>query len=131
MSKFLANENVPVEVVELARQSGLDIAWVTEIQPGMNDEGVLALALAEQRVLVTFDKDFGEMAFRQGKQATCGVVLFRVRLRDAETVARLVVGVLSQQIPWEGHFSVAREGRLKTLPLPKRTPSREERILAP
>jgi predicted nuclease of predicted toxin-antitoxin system len=119
MSKFLANENVPVEVVELARQSGLDIAWVTEIQPGMNDEGVLALALAEQRVLVTFDKDFGEMAFRQGQQATCGVVLFRVRLRDAETVARFVVGVLSQQIPWEGHFSVAREGRLRTLPLPK------------
>jgi predicted nuclease of predicted toxin-antitoxin system len=118
VSKFLANENVPVETVELARQSGLDFAWVTEIQPGMDDDGMLALALAEQRVLVTFDKDFGEMAFRQGKQATCGVVLFRVRLRDAETVAQFVVRVLSQQIPWEGHFSVAREGRLRTLPLP-------------
>ena len=119
MSKFLANENVSVETVELARQSGLDFSWVAEIQPGMDDEGVLALTLTEQRILVTFDKDFGEMAFRQGKQAICGVVLFRVRLRDAEMVARFVVSVLGQRIPWEGHFSVAREGRLKTLPLPK------------
>ena len=46
----------------------------------MGDDAVLALSLADSRVLVTFDKDFGEMAFRQGKTATCGVVLLRPRL---------------------------------------------------
>jgi len=63
MPKFLANENVPGEVVEAARQAGHDVAWIVERSPGAGDDAVLATALAESRVLVTFDKDFGEMAF--------------------------------------------------------------------
>ena len=77
MAKFLANENVPSEVVEAARQAGHDLAWIVELSPGADDEAVLAASLAESRVLVTFDKDFGEMAFRQGNDATCGVILLR------------------------------------------------------
>lgn len=81
MSKFLAKENVPTEAVELARLNGLDLAWIREIAQGADDDAVLALAFTEGRVLVTFDKDFGDMAFREGKQATCGVVLLRPKLR--------------------------------------------------
>ena len=118
MSKFLANENVPTEAVELARQNGLDLSWVTEIAPGADDEAVLALSLAEGRVLITFDKDFGDLAFYQGKQATCGVVLLRPRVRHPDYVAQFLLAVLTQPIAWEGHFSVAREGRMRVLPLP-------------
>ena len=75
MAKFLANENMPGDAVEAARRAGVDITWVRDISPGISDDEVLALSQAEGRVLVTFDKDFGEMAFRQGKKATCGVVL--------------------------------------------------------
>jgi predicted nuclease of predicted toxin-antitoxin system len=70
MAKFLANENVPGAAIEAARQAGVDIRWVREISPGIRDEAVLALAQAEGRVLLTFDKDFGEMAFERGKTAT-------------------------------------------------------------
>jgi predicted nuclease of predicted toxin-antitoxin system len=75
MATFLANENVPGEVVQAARQAGHDLAWITELSAGADDETVLASALAEGRVLLTFDKDFGEMAFQQGKDASCGVIL--------------------------------------------------------
>jgi len=67
MSKFLANKNVPVEVVEAARQGGLDLTWIKEHSPGADDDEVLALGRAESGVLLTFDKDFGEMAFARTK----------------------------------------------------------------
>ena len=81
MPSFLANEIVPAEAVEAARQFGHDLAWITELSPGADDGAVLARSVAESRVLVAFDKDFGEMAFRQGKTATSGVILLRPRLR--------------------------------------------------
>lgn len=118
MAKFLGNENVPGEAVLAARQAGHDLTWICELSPGADDDAVLALSLAESRVLVTFDKDFGEMAFRQGKSASCGVILLRPRLRQPDYVARFTVAVLAQQVDWGGHFSVAQEGRLRVVPLP-------------
>jgi predicted nuclease of predicted toxin-antitoxin system len=94
MSQFLANENEMREAVELARQNGIDVAWVTEIAAGSEDDAVLQLALGESRVLVTLDKDFGEMAFRRGKNAACGIVLLRPRLRNPGSVARFMLSVV-------------------------------------
>ena len=105
--------------MEAARKAGHDLAWIKELSPGAGDDAVLAKSLADSRVLVTFDKDFGEMAFRQGKAATCGVVLLRRRLRSPDYLARFMVAVLGQAIVWEGNFSVTREGRLRVVPLPE------------
>lgn len=116
--KFLANENVPGEVVEAVRQAGHDVAWIGELSPGVDDGAVLAAALADGRVLVTFDKDFGDMAFRQGKTATRGVLLLRPRLRSPSYLAEFLLAVLGQAITWEGSFSVAQEGKLRVVPLP-------------
>jgi predicted nuclease of predicted toxin-antitoxin system len=118
MARFLANENVPGEAVEAARQAGLDLEWVEEITQAADDDDVLARSIAGQRVLVTFDKDFGEMAFREGKKATYGVILMRPRLRHPNYMSRFMLAVLKQPVDWEGRFSVAREGRLRTVLLP-------------
>jgi predicted nuclease of predicted toxin-antitoxin system len=59
MANFLANENVPGEVVDAVRRAGHDMTWVSELSPGAGDDDVLAMSLAESRILVTFDKDFG------------------------------------------------------------------------
>lgn len=118
MSKFLANENVPASSIDAARKAGHDVAWVAESAPGATDDAVLQLSLAEGRVLVTFDKDFGEMVFRLGNAASCGVILMRPRLSSPVDLAQFTTAVLAQQIDWEGHFSVAREGRVRVVPLP-------------
>lgn len=118
MAKFLANENVPGAAVEAVRQAGADITWVRDISPGIGDEDVLALSQAEDRVLLTFDKDFGEMAFERGKTATPGIILLRPRLRSPEHVAQFTVALLTQPIDWTGNFSIAQEGRLRVVPLP-------------
>ena len=119
MAKFLANENVPRPAIDAVRRAGLDVSWVKEWSAGADDEAVMAKALAEGRVLVTFDKDFGELVFRRGQDASRGVVLMRPRLRSPDYVSDFVVEVLSQEVSWEGHFCVAREGRLRVVALPK------------
>jgi predicted nuclease of predicted toxin-antitoxin system len=118
MAAFLANENVPADAVHAAQAAGIDIVWVRDIMPGATDDAVLAAAVAEGRVLVTFDKDFGEMAFNQGRTASPGVVLLRPRLRSPAFLATFTVAVLNQSVTWEGHFCVARDGRLRVVPLP-------------
>src|SRR5437867_4407748 len=74
--------------------------------------------LSEGGVLLTFDKDFGELVFRRGRSASHGVILLRPRLRSPSDVARFVLQVLSRNVGWEGHFTVAREGMLRSAPLP-------------
>lgn len=55
---------------------------------------MLQLAQKEQRILVNFDKDFGELAFRRGLPATCGIVLLRSGAQDPAVLAHRVVNVL-------------------------------------
>jgi predicted nuclease of predicted toxin-antitoxin system len=118
MAKFLANENVPGDAIEAARGQGYDVQWIGELDPGATDEEVLRRALADSRVLVTFDKDFGKLVFRGGKRVSCGVILLRPRLRSLDYVVQFVLDVLAGQAPFEGHFTVAQEGKLRILPLP-------------
>src|SRR3990172_3631440 len=118
MAKFLADENMPAHAIEAARNAGHDLAWIKEISPGADDEDVLGISLANGRVLLTFDRDFGEMVFREGRRSSRGVILLRPRLSSPETVTQFVLTVLAQSIDWEGHFAVAQEGKLRVVPLP-------------
>jgi predicted nuclease of predicted toxin-antitoxin system len=62
--RILADENIPGDAVAALRECGHDVAWVRADAPGSSDIVVIARAQAENRILVTFDKDFGELAFR-------------------------------------------------------------------
>jgi predicted nuclease of predicted toxin-antitoxin system len=63
---FLANENFPLDVVEALRSEGHDVAWIRTDAPGSKDPDILKRAVAENRILLTFDKDFGDLAFQFG-----------------------------------------------------------------
>jgi predicted nuclease of predicted toxin-antitoxin system len=116
--RLLANENFPKEAVEALQGHGHDVVWVRTKCPGISDREVLSLAQSENRVLLTFDKDFGELAFRAGFPATSGVILFRVLPRSPGSVARVAVAALKNRLNWEGHFSVVTEDRIRMTPLP-------------
>ena len=76
--RFLANENFPGDAVTQLKAAGHDIVWVRTAAPGMKDEDVLAWAAREARIVLTFDKDFGELAWRAGLPASSGIVLLRL-----------------------------------------------------
>ncbi len=69
MLRILADENFPGPVIRALRQRGHDVASVKEIMQGSGDRALLDRAQTEQRLVVTFDKDFGELAFRFGLPA--------------------------------------------------------------
>src|SRR6476620_12717649 len=106
MARFLADENMPADAVRAAQTAGIDLVWVHDLMPGAKDDAVLSTAVSEGRVLVTFDKDFGEMVFNLGRSASPGIVLVRPRLRSPAVIATFTVAVLNQPIVWEGNFCV-------------------------
>ena len=79
---------------------------------------MLDLAQEQQCILVTFDKDFGELAFRRGLPADCGVVLFRIGAASAAQLAHRVVNVLHSQPDWQGMFASVDDDRVRIRPLP-------------
>ena len=79
--RFLANENFPGDAVAALSTAGHDVLWVRTEAPGMIDADILALSMREARILLTFDKDFGELGWHAGLPATCGIVLSVCRCR--------------------------------------------------
>ena len=119
--RYMANENFPAAAVEALRNLGHDVFWVRTDAPGSTDAVVLSRAQSEARTVITFDKGFGELAFRWGLPAEAGVVLFRIPPRSAAYVAQVAVRVLESRSDWAGHFTVVEEARLRMTPLPRRT----------
>ncbi|MBI4703413.1 MAG: DUF5615 family PIN-like protein [Deltaproteobacteria bacterium] len=116
--RVLANENVAGDVIEELRARGHDVAWIRVDAPGARDDAILARAVAERRLLVTFDKDFGELVFARGAAASCGLVLFRLSALSASELASRVSDVLESRSDWSGCFSVVEPHRVRMLPLP-------------
>ncbi|MEW5920437.1 MAG: DUF5615 family PIN-like protein [Bacillota bacterium] len=64
--KFLANENIPLKSIEVLRKKGFDVKSVSELFPGISDKEVLTFAKKEQRIILTFDKDYGYLLYKEG-----------------------------------------------------------------
>jgi predicted nuclease of predicted toxin-antitoxin system len=94
------------------------ILWIREAAPGISDTNVLARAHTENRLLITFDKDFGELVFHRGAKSSHGIVLFRIGRPSAAVVAARVAAVLASRDDWSGHFSVVEDFAVRMRPLP-------------
>jgi predicted nuclease of predicted toxin-antitoxin system len=116
--RLCANENLPEDCVTNLRADGHDVLWIRETIPGSPDTEVLTRAHAESRLLITFDKDFGELVFKRGAKASHGIVLFRIPQPSAAVVAEKVVNTLRSRDDWAGHFSVVEEFAVRMRPLP-------------
>ena len=88
--RFLADECLHVDIVAALRQAGHEVATIAPRDMGATDEAVLERAAHDRAILLTADKDFGEIAIARGAAAS-GVVLFRRSAADpAGAAARLL-----------------------------------------
>ena len=116
--RLCANENIPGDCVLRLRQDGHDVLWIRETAPGISDQQVLARAKIEERVLITFDKNFGDLVFARGSTASQGIVLFRIHQPSSAIIAERVSRVLAQRDDWAGHYSVVDDAAIRMRPLP-------------
>ncbi len=111
--RFLADENFPLDAVEALREQKHDVAWIRTESPGISDPEVLHRAQIENRIVLTFDKDFGELAFREQLPAACGIILFRIMAPSSAVVAQKVAAAIAMRDDWAGHFSVVEDDKVR------------------
>jgi predicted nuclease of predicted toxin-antitoxin system len=84
--RFLADENFPGAAVAALVRAGHDVVWIGAVAQGTSDIEVFQWAAREGRIILTFDKDFGEIARRASLPAACGVILFRLPMPPSAEV---------------------------------------------
>lgn len=115
--RFLADECVDAVLVDELRAAGHDVRTVQDIAPAAEDEAVIALAAGENRILLTEDKDFGDLAIRQ-KLRVPGIVLLRIppELRHRKW-PRLTAAIAALGDRLTGHYAVVEINRIRVRPL--------------
>jgi predicted nuclease of predicted toxin-antitoxin system len=104
--RFLADENFPKSVVQSLREDGHDVLWARTNLPGAKDNYLLDLAELEERIVLTLDKDFWQIAVqRKSPLKLSGVVLFRVHPATPERLAPLVRACVESSVSWARHIS--------------------------
>ena len=115
--KILADESVDMPVYEYLKQAGFSIEHISFVHSGIADVDVLGLAYSQKRILLTVDKDFGELAFRN-KRPSYGIVLYRLSGLTNLQKANIVLRVFTER-PTELHsnFTVIskKQVRIKKL----------------
>jgi predicted nuclease of predicted toxin-antitoxin system len=116
MPKFIIDECTGIAVVHFMREQGYDVVGVSEAMPQASDFDILQCAVAEQRIVVTNDKDFGDMVFRD-KRRHLGVLLLRLADDRVETKIRVLAAVLAHHADHlENRFVVATEENIRLRP---------------
>lgn len=92
---IVADESVDGQIVERLRTDGHNVQFVAEFHPGINDEAVLLTSRQANAVLLTADKDFGDLVFRQ-RLVHSGVLLIRLAGMESNRKADLVSWVFAQ-----------------------------------
>lgn len=92
---FVADESVDQQIVNRLRDDGHEVPAVSETEPGKSDNDVLPLARSLNALLITADKDFGELVFRQ-HLLTGGIILLRLSGISASKKATFVSSAVSE-----------------------------------
>ena len=116
--RFAVDACVPAQLAEALRALAADVVSAAG-RPAMPDDEVLSGALARDRVLVTTDKDFGELVFRDGRAAV-GVVLIRLDLVSDAIVEATARRILALQDQGRGVFAVLEPEQERVRPMPER-----------
>lgn len=88
--KLPANENFPISSVLLLRDHGYDIISIGEEYSGVSDEYVMHLAQSEKRIIITFDRDYGELIYKYNFKPPKGVIYLRLNHYTPEEPGNIV-----------------------------------------
>ena len=115
--KFIADVNIEKPIVDYLLENGYNVKWVADYDCKMNDEGLIKIANTEKRIIITNDKDFGELIFLQ-KKVSIGVILLRVKGQISQEKVKLIGKLLRDYSnKLLNHFVVITKKRIRFVPL--------------
>ena len=111
--RFLADESCDFAAVRALRAAGHDVVAIAEVTPRAEDDAVIDLAVREERLLLTEDKDFGQLVYARGCR-TAGVLLLRFPASAREALPKVVVNLVRRRGErLVGCFVVVQPGRIR------------------
>lgn len=111
--RIIANENICGTVIRALKAQGHDVLAAKEVMAGASDLDVLQRAKAEKRLVITHDKDFGELAFAFGLPAVSGIVLFRLSTGDVASSHGRALTSFNSRRDWSGNVSVVDDYKIR------------------
>lgn len=110
---FLADENIDQQIVERLRVDGHDVIYIAELDPGITDEEVLEQANQRKAILLTADKDFGELVFRQAKINTGVILIHLAGLHPVKKADLLSTAIKTYSTEFLQAFTVLSPGMIR------------------
>ncbi|MFW5705565.1 MAG: DUF5615 family PIN-like protein [Bacteroidota bacterium] len=104
--KFLANGNFPMPSYSLLDKNGMEIIHIGLVAPGEDDEQVMIRSIKENRIILTFDSDYGGMIFKYGLKPEPGIVYFRLKNYQAEEPARILLQIIKSPVNFNNRITV-------------------------
>ncbi len=112
---FLADEDVPYNNVKFLRSNDVDIISVLDVQRGMKDKIIMEYARKENRVIITFDKDFIELALNQNIESA-GIILLRISPKSEDYVQSVLMYLIKEaKLPLENRLTIVWEDRIVSI----------------
>ncbi len=117
MYKFIVDESTGDRVAELLRDEGFDVVSVISQMRGTDDLSIIQRAIVEERIIVTNDKDFGELVFHQNLTPR-GVLFLRLEDESAFNKLKVIRTILRHYLTiLDGNFVVVTERKIRKRPI--------------
>jgi predicted nuclease of predicted toxin-antitoxin system len=110
---FLANENFPRPSFLLLREHHHHVISISEIYAGIADEEVIKIAVEQNLIILTFDKDYGEIIFRYKYPKPPSVVYFKFKGSDPLYAGNTLLKNIEQLLALENHFTIIDDKNIR------------------
>lgn len=115
--KLLADENIPEQSIEILRKNGFDIISVSQRFSGCTDEEIIKIANTENRVIVSFDLDFGDYIFHRGLEICTGVILLRLKPEKPDSISDILIETLNKKVEFNGYITIIKDNVIRQRPI--------------
>ncbi|HET7273809.1 MAG TPA: DUF5615 family PIN-like protein [Longimicrobiaceae bacterium] len=118
MSQFLADENLPLLSIQMLREAGYSVEAVAEFAAGVEDAEILRHAVEHGQIVMTFDRDFGELIYHRNAPVPPGVIYLRIVARSPKDPGQVLLNLLNiDGLELIGRFTVVERERIRQRPL--------------
>ncbi len=112
--RFLANESYPFPSISLLRMKGYDVKSIAENYHGISDDQVISMVLEENRIILTFDRDYGELIFKYAPTRKPSVVYYRTKGKNPKEAAEILLNLFQQDsFQFENLFTVIDDNHIR------------------